>query len=60
MRPELREQILAFNRKRAEEGEKASDLDTLMKAIFELPPGQLKKVLSDEVIAVLKKYGWEE
>ena len=60
MKPELREKIIAFNRKRAEEGAKASDMDTLMAAIFKLPPGQLKKVLSDEVIAVLKKYGWEE
>lgn len=27
MKPELREKILAFNRKRAEEGEKATDMD---------------------------------
>lgn len=60
MKPELREKIIAFNRKRAEEGEKASDMDTLIAAILKLPQGQLKKVLSDEVVEVLKKYGWEE
>ena len=60
MKPELKEKILAFNRKRAEEGRKACDMDILIAGIFRLPPGQLKKVLSDEVMAVLKKYGWEE
>lgn len=60
MKPELREKILAFNRKCAEEGEKASDMDVLIGEMMKLPPGQLKKVLSDEVKAVLKKYGWGE
>lgn len=39
--------------------EKVSDMDTLMAEIMKLPPGQLKKVLTDEVKAVLKKYGYE-
>lgn len=39
--------------------ERASDLDVLMTEIMKLPPGQLKKVLTDEVKAVLKKYGHE-
>ena len=50
--------VLEFNRKRREEGEKASDMDVLMAEITKLPPGQLKKVLTDEVLAVLKKYGY--
>ena len=36
---------------------KSDDLDGIMTAMAQLPPGQLKKVLSDEVIAVLEKYG---
>ncbi|MGM9549888.1 MAG: hypothetical protein ACI3V5_08595 [Faecousia sp.] len=36
---------------------KASDLDVIVSAMAKLPPGQLKKVLTDDVIAVLEKYG---
>lgn len=57
MKPELREKIIAFNKSVKEKGEKASDLDIIVAQIGKLPPGQLKKVLTDEVIAVLKKYG---
>lgn len=59
MRKELREKILAYNRSVKAKGEKAADMDILIAAIGKLPPGQLKKVLSDEVIAVLRKYGIE-
>jgi hypothetical protein len=59
MKKELREKILAYNRALAERKEKAEDLDIILGALLKLPPGQLKKVLSDEVIAVLKKYGVE-
>ena len=52
--------VLAFNRRRQEEGEKAGDMDVLITAMMKLPPGQLKKLLSDEVLAVLRKYGWED
>lgn len=57
MKPELREKILAYNRSVKEKGEKATDLDVLVSKIAELPPGQLKKVLSDDVIAILAKHG---
>lgn len=57
MKPELREKILAYNRSVAEKTEKAHDLDVIVSAIMKLPPGQLKKVLTDKVIAVLEKYG---
>lgn len=40
--------------------EKATDMDTLITAIMKLPYGQLKKVLTDEVMAVLVKYGYSE
>lgn len=59
MKKELREKILAYNKSVKEKGEKASDMDVIVAAISKLPPGQLKKVLSDEVINVLKKYGVE-
>lgn len=60
MKPELREKILAFNRKRAEDGEKATDMDVIVGKLLELPPGQLKKVLDNEALAVLAKYGYDD
>lgn len=36
---------------------KSDDLDVIVEALKQLPPGQLKKVLSDEIIAILGKYG---
>ena len=39
---------------------KANDLDIIVTEIMKLPYGQLKKVLTDEVMAVLKKYGYTE
>lgn len=60
MKPELREKILKFNRARAVDREKASDLQVLVDSLLALPPGQLKKVLTDDVVAVLEKYGLEE
>lgn len=40
--------------------EKSTDMDTLIKAISALPYGQLKKVLTEDVLAVLAKYGYTE
>ena len=57
MKLELRAKIIAYNKSVKEKGEKANDLDIIVAQIAKLPPGQLKKVLTDEVIAVLKKYG---
>lgn len=39
--------------------EKATDLEIILTEVAKLPPGQLKKVLTEPVIAVLKKYGIE-
>lgn len=44
----------------AERQEKASNLDVIVSQIMKLPYGQPKKVLTDEVIAVLPKYGYAE
>ena len=60
MKPELREKILAYNKVAAERKEKASDLDVIISEILKLPYGQFKKVLTDEVMAVLEKYGYGE
>ena len=57
MKPELKAKILAYNKSVKEKGEKASDLDVIVSALAKLPPGQLKKVLTEDVIAVLNKYG---
>lgn len=43
-----------------ENHQKASDLDVMVNQIMKLPFGQLKKVLTDEVLAVLAKYGYTE
>lgn len=59
MKPELREKIIAFNKVAAARAEKAEDLDILVATILKLPPGQLKKLLTGEVLEVLKKYGVE-
>lgn len=60
MKPELKAKIIAYNKAVKAKSEKATDLDTLVAAIMKLPYGQLKKVLTEEVMAVLKKYGYGE
>lgn len=35
----------------------AADMQAVAEAMAQLPPGQLKKVLTDEIIAILAKYG---
>lgn len=44
----------------SEKKTKATDLDVIVTEIMKLPYGQLKKVLTDEVMEVLKKYGYAE
>ncbi len=39
----------------AEDGEQ--DMRSIAAAIAKLPPGQLKKVLTEDIIAILAKYG---
>lgn len=56
MKPEWREKILAYNRQMAERKVKASDLDVLIATMFTLPYGQLKKMLTEPVMAILEKY----
>lgn len=54
MKPEMRAKIIAYNRERAADKEKADDLMTLLAA---LPPGQVRKLMKDEkCAAILRKY----
>ena len=39
---------------------KAADLDIIVQSIKNLPYGQLKKVLTEDVLAVLERYGYGE
>lgn len=39
----------------AEDGEQ--DMRTIAASIAKLPPGQLKKVLTEDIVAILAKYG---
>ena len=57
---DMKEKISVIRQTFAEKKEKASDLDIIVSEIMKLPYGQLKKVLTDEVMAVLKKYGYTE
>lgn len=59
MKPELRQKILDYNRLIAKQKRKAEDMDIIIAAIAKLPPGQQNKFLTDEVMAVLAKYGVE-
>jgi len=55
MKPELRTKIIAFNREKAANKEKAKDLLVLLGA---LPPGQVKNLFKDDICgAILQKYG---
>jgi hypothetical protein len=56
----MKEKISVIKRVLSEKKEKATDLDIIVAQIMELPYGQLKKVLTDEVMAVLAKYGYAE
>ena len=51
------QKVLAYNKERAADREKADDLMTLLSA---LPPGQVKNLMKDEsCAAILRKYGIE-
>lgn len=56
----MKEKVHIIRQSFAEKKEKASDLDVIVSQIMALPYGQLKKVLTDDVMAVLAKYGYTE
>lgn len=57
---DMKEKIRIIRESISEKKEKASDLDIIVSQIMKLPYGQLKKVLTPEVLAVLEKYGYTE
>lgn len=55
-----KQKVLVYNKKRKTEGTKAADMEIVIRKLSELPPGQLKKLLTDEELCeVLCKYGLE-
>lgn len=56
----MKDKVNVIKKSYAEKKEKATDLDILVSQIMKLPYGQLKKVLNDDVLAVLAKYGYTE
>ena len=57
---DMKEKIRVIKQVLSEKKEKANDLDIIVSQIMNLPYGQLKKVLTDEVMEVLAKYGYTE
>ena len=57
MRPELRKRIIAYNQAVAADASAAADMRAMAAAFAKLPKGQLKKVLTEEIVAILEKYG---
>lgn len=57
---DMKEKIQVIKASFAEKKEKATDLDIIVSEIMKLPYGQLKKVLTDDVLTVLAKYGYTE
>ena len=53
-----RKELDTLKAKIAEKKSKADDLDILVSQLSNLPYGQLKKVLTEEVMEVLAKYGY--
>jgi len=53
-----RKELDALKAKLMVQADKACDLDILVSQMMTLPYGQLKKVLTEEVMAVLAKYGY--
>lgn len=55
-----RAELDALKARITEKKDKATDLDIIVTEIMKLPPGQLKKVLTEPVMEVLAKYGYTE
>ena len=56
----LMEQAKAIKANFEAKEEKSTDLDIIISEVLKLPKGQLKKVLTEPVLEVLKKYGYTE
>lgn len=56
----MKEKLAVIRRAFSEKREQADDLQVIMAEVMKLPYGQLKKVLTAEILAVLEKYGCGE
>ena len=54
-----KEALFAYNRQRAADSEAAADMHRMAEKMAQLPPGQLKKMLDEETIDILSRYGVE-
>ena len=60
MNPELKQKIIEYNKRVKEKAEKADDCEVLISALLKIPYGQLKKIISDDVVlSIMEKYGYE-
>lgn len=55
-----RKKLNELKEKLRDKKDKANDMDILVTQFMKLPYGQLKKLLSEEVLSVLEKYGHTE
>ena len=55
-----RKQLNRLKQQIREQKEQAGDLQIFLNQILQLPYGQLKKVLTEETMRVLEKYGYSE
>ncbi len=59
MKPELRAKIISYNKAVIQNEEQAADMRLIAEELAKLPPGQLKKFLTPEILGILAKYGIE-
>lgn len=57
--PARKKAIFAYNAAKEEDRAAAADMHTIAAAIGNLPPGQLKKILTDDIREILARYGVE-
>ena len=55
-----RKELNALKERASAQVVKASDLDVIVAEVLKLPYGQAKKVLTEPVLEVLRKYGYTE
>lgn len=56
---ERKKAIFKYNAAKAADSAAAADMRALANAMGKLPPGQLKKLLTSDVLAILARYGVE-
>ena len=54
---DMKEKVAAIRTAFQDKKERATDLEIIVGEIAKLPYGQLKKVLTEQVLQVLEKYG---